>query len=92
MSSKFAQAEAPKPAPRDPVAPIAPHDGASLEALFDRAVRETFEPVLQDWMGTHADAIVERMKPLIAEWMDKNFPPLLAAAVEAEFVRTRKAR
>jgi uncharacterized protein len=92
VSSKFAQVEAPKPAPRDPVAPIAPHDGASLEALFDRAVRETFEPVLQDWMGTHADAIMDRMKPLIAEWMDKNFPQLLAAAVEAEFVRSRKAR
>jgi len=92
VSSKFAQVEAPKPVPRDPVAQIAPHDGASLEALFDRAVRETFEPVLQDWMGTHADAIMDRMKPLIAEWMDKNFPPLLAAAVEAEFVRSRKAR
>ncbi len=92
VSSKFAQVEQPKPAPRDPVAPIAPHNGASLEALFDRAVRETFEPVLQDWMGTHTDAIMERMKPLIAEWMDKNFPPLLAAAVEAEFVRSRKAR
>jgi cell pole-organizing protein PopZ len=92
VSSKFAQVEQPKPAPRDPVAQIAPHNGASLEALFDRAVRETFEPVLQDWMGTNTDAIMERMKPLIAEWMDKNFPPLLAAAVEAEFVRSRKAR
>ena len=92
VSSKFARAESASPPPRDPAAPIAPHDGNSLEALFDRAVRETFEPVLQEWMGTHADAIVERMKPLIGEWMDKNFPPLLAAAVEAEFVRTRKPR
>jgi hypothetical protein len=92
VSNKFARAEAAAPAPRDSVAPIAPIDGASLEAVFDRAVRETFEPVLQEWMGAHADAIVERMKPLIAEWMDKNFPPLLAAAVEAEFVRSRKAR
>jgi hypothetical protein len=92
VSSKFVPAETAAPAPRDRVAPIAPHDGNSLEAVFDRAVRETFEPVLQEWMGAHADAIVERMKPLIAEWMDKNFPPLLAAAVEAEFVRSRKAR
>ncbi len=92
VQNKFVQVEQPRPASRDPVAPIAPHDGATLEAVFDRAVRETFEPVLQEWMGAHADAIVERMKPLIAEWMDKNFPPLLAAAVEAEFVRSRKAR
>jgi cell pole-organizing protein PopZ len=60
--------------------------------VFDRAVREAFEPVLQEWLGDHTDAILERVKPLIAEWMDKNFPPLLAAAVEAEFVRSRKAR
>jgi hypothetical protein len=92
VSSKFARAEPAAPPPRDTTAPIAPHDGNTLEALFDRAVRETFEPVLEQWMGSHTDAIMERMKPLIAEWMDKNFPPLLAAAVEAEFVRTRKAR
>jgi cell pole-organizing protein PopZ len=91
VSNRFVRAEA-APTPRDPAAPVAPLDGNTLEALFDRAVRETFEPVLQEWMGAHADAIVERMKPLISEWMDKNFPPLLSAAVEAEFVRSRKAR
>ena len=90
VSSKFNQPEPAQAPQRDTMGHIAPHDGATLEALFDRAVRETFEPVLQKWMGENADAVVERMKPAIAEWMDKNFPPLLAAAVEAEFVRTRK--
>ena len=36
VSSKFARAESASPPPRDPAAPIAPHDGNSLEALFDR--------------------------------------------------------
>ena len=92
VSNRFVRAESAAPTTRDPVAPIAPHDGNTLEAVFDRAVREAFEPVLQEWLGDHTDAILERVKPLIAEWMDKNFPPLLAAAVEAEFVRSRKAR
>jgi uncharacterized protein len=92
VSDKFIQGEPAPAAPRDTRAAVAPHDGASLEALFDRAVRETFEPVLQQWLNENADQIVERMKPAITEWMDKNFPPMLAAAVEAEFVRTRKPR
>jgi uncharacterized protein len=92
VSTKFTQTEPTPAPPRDTRAPVASHDGATLEAIFDRAVRETFEPVLQKWMEENSAAIVERMKPAIAEWMDKNFPPLLSAAVEAEFVRTRRPR
>jgi cell pole-organizing protein PopZ len=91
-SPRFDRQEPAPAAPRDTRAPVAQHDGPTLEAIFDRAVRETFEPVLQKWMEENSAAIVERMKPAIAEWMDKNFPPLLSAAVEAEFVRTRRQR
>ena len=60
-------------------APVAPLDGLSVEAVFDRAVRETFEPVLRAWLQAQADVIVERMKPAIREWMDDNLPAMLKA-------------
>ena len=43
VSNRFVRAESAAPTTRDPVAPIAPHDGNTLEAVFDRAVREAFE-------------------------------------------------
>lgn len=86
------QEEAETPARRSPPDPVAPLDGASIEALFDRAVRETFDPVLRGWLGEHADVIVERMKPVIREWLDQNFPPMLEEAVRNEVARVAKAR
>lgn len=86
------QEEEEAPAHRAPPAPVAPLDGASIEALFDRAVRETFDPVLRGWLGEHADAIVDRMKPVIREWLDHNFPPMLEEAVRNEVARVAKAR
>lgn len=87
--------EEPAPAPAAPqysYAPIAPVDGASVENVFERAVRESFEPVLQQYLSDNSAAVVERMKPLIREWMDEHFPPLLEGAVRAEVERVVKAR
>jgi cell pole-organizing protein PopZ len=79
------------PAPRNS-APIAPVDGASVETVFERAVRESFEPVLQKYLSDNSAAVIDRMKPLIREWMDEHFPPLLEGAVRAEVERVVKAR
>jgi cell pole-organizing protein PopZ len=79
---------APRPAP----APLAPVDGATVENVFERAVRESFEPVMQKYLGDNSAAVIERMKPLIREWMDEHFPALLEGAVRAEVERVVKAR
>jgi hypothetical protein len=81
----------PAPAPRT-AAPIAPVDGASVENVFERAVRESFEPVLHKYLSDNSAAVIDRMKPLIREWMDEHFPPLLEGAVRAEVERVVKAR
>ena len=81
----------PAPAPR-PAAPIAPVDGSTVENVFERAVRESFEPVLKQYLSDNDAAVIERMKPLIREWMDEHFPPLLEGAVRAEVERVVKAR
>lgn len=78
--------------PQYSYAPIAPVDGASVESVFERAVRESFEPVLQQYLSDNSAAVIERMKPLIREWMDEHFPPLLEGAVRAEVERVVKAR
>jgi cell pole-organizing protein PopZ len=80
---------APEPAR---AAPIAPVDGSSVESVFERAVRESFEPVLQKYLADNSATVIERMKPLIREWMDEHFPALLEGAVRAEVERVVKAR
>ncbi len=82
----------PAPAPVRNTSPIAPVDGASVENVFERAVRESFEPVLQKYLSDNSDAVITRMKPLIREWMDEHFPALLEGAVRAEVERVVKAR
>jgi uncharacterized protein len=81
-----------QPAPVRNTSPIAPVDGASVENVFERAVRESFEPVLQKYLSDNSDAVITRMKPLIREWMDEHFPALLEGAVRAEVERVVKAR
>jgi hypothetical protein len=81
----------PQPAPRN-TTPIAPVDGSTVENVFERAVRESFEPVLQKYLSDNSAAVIDRMKPLIREWMDEHFPPLLEGAVRAEVERVVKAR
>lgn len=78
-------------APRAPVS-MAHVDGASVEAVFERAVRESFDPVLAKYLSDNSGAVIEQMKPLIREWMDEHFPPLLEGAVRAEVERVVKAR
>ena len=67
-------------------------DGSSVESVFERAVRESFEPVLQKYLQDNSQLVIERMKPLIREWMDENFPALLDNAVRGEVERIVKAR
>ena len=86
------EAEPEPVAPVRSAAPIAPVDGASVEAVFERAVRESFEPVLYKYLSDNSQAVIEGMKPLIREWMDEHFPPLLEGAVRAEVERVVKAR
>ena len=59
-----------------------------MEAVFERAVREAFEPVVKAWLTDNSGAIVERMKPLIQEWMNERFPALLRDMVRDELTRT----
>jgi cell pole-organizing protein PopZ len=77
---------------RAPAAAVAPVDGRTIEAVFEKAVRESFDPVLVEWLGSNSDAVIERMKPLIREWMDEHFPALLEGAVRNEVARVVKAR
>jgi cell pole-organizing protein PopZ len=60
--------------------------------VFERAVRESFEPVVQKYLSDNSSAVIEAMKPLIREWMDEHFPPLLEGAVRAEVERVVKSR
>ena len=95
MEDTFANIEPePENVPYAAAAPaaVAPIDGRTVEAVFERAVREAFDPVVNKWLGTNADAIVERMKPLIREWMDEHFPALLEGAVRDEVARVARAR
>ena len=83
----------PAPAPvRAAPAPLAPLDGSSVETVFERAVRESFEPVLQKYIADNSAAVIDRMKPLIREWMDEHFPALLEGAVRAEVERVVRSR
>jgi len=82
----------PEPEPPARAPALAPVDGATVENVFERAVRESFEPVLQKYIADNSSAVIEGMKPLIREWMDENFPALLEGAVRSEVERVVKAR
>ena len=78
--------------PRHDTSPMPGIDGKTVEAVFERAVRESFAPVLTQYLQANTDDIVARMKPLIREWMDEHFPALLEGAVRNEVARAVKAR
>lgn len=82
----------PAPRPRPAPAPLAPVSGSTVENVFERAVRESFEPVLEKYLADNSGAVIEGMKPLIREWMDEHFPALLEGAVRTEIERVVKAR
>ena len=72
--------------------PLAPISGSTVENVFERAVRESFEPVMAKYLADNSGAVIEGMKPLIREWMDEHFPALLEGAVRTEIERVVKAR
>ena len=73
-------------------APVAPLEGRTLEAVFDKAVRGAFDPVLRDWLDQNKDAVIERMKPVVTAWLDENFPSMLEEAVKGELARVARSR
>jgi len=81
----------PEPQRYQPQQPMAA-EGSSVESVFERAVRESFEPVLQQYLTDNSQVVIERMKPLIREWMDEKFPALLENAVRGEVEKIVKAR
>lgn len=67
-------------------------EGDSVEAVFERAVRASVQPLLNQWMDARKDDLLASVKPLIREWMDEHFPALLEGAVRDEVARVVKAR
>ena len=93
--SKIPDAVAPAPAPTPiqvPRAHAPAPDGSSVEAVFERAVANAFDPLLQHWMDSNKQDLLNAVKPLIREWMDEHFPALLEGAVRNEVERVVKAR
>jgi hypothetical protein len=96
MEDSFASIQAPKaeeiaPAPAR-IDPPAMPDGASVQAVFEKAVRDGFGPVLHQWLGDNSNDVLDKLKPLVREWMDEHFPALLEGAVRAEVERVARAR
>jgi cell pole-organizing protein PopZ len=75
---------------RGPAMP--PVEGNSVEAVFERAVRASVDPVLAQWMSNHQGDLMNAVKPLLREWMDDHFPALLEGAVREEVARVIRAR
>jgi cell pole-organizing protein PopZ len=74
------------------IAVVAPDSGDSIEAVFTRAVQQSFEPTLRGWVEGNRDEIVRSLAPLIRDWMDENLPPLIEAAVAKEISRAVRSR
>ncbi|HUO90175.1 MAG TPA: DUF2497 domain-containing protein [Rhizomicrobium sp.] len=93
--AKIPAAVAPAPTPAAVSAPTrgpAAADGASIEAVFERAVTNAFDPVLHQWMDANKMDLLDAVKPLIREWMDEHFPALLEGAVRNEVERVVRSR
>jgi uncharacterized protein len=67
-------------------------EGDSVEAVFERAVRDAVGPHIDQWMSNQRDELLAAMKPLIREWMDEHFPAILEGAVRDEVARAVRAR
>jgi cell pole-organizing protein PopZ len=78
--------------PEPAAAPAPAADGSSVQDVFEKAVRDSFEPVLHKWLGEHSDDVIDKLKPLVRQWMDDHFPALLEGAVRAEVERVARAR
>ncbi|HEY5336932.1 MAG TPA: DUF2497 domain-containing protein [Rhizomicrobium sp.] len=84
--------EEPKPAPAVSASVMKSVDGDTVEAVFERAVRDAVGPHIDHWMETQKNDLLTAMRPLIREWMDEHFPALLEGAVRDEVARVVKAR
>jgi cell pole-organizing protein PopZ len=84
MSKAFEPYGKPAEAAPTPAAAMPPMDGNQLESVFSRAVMQSFDPVLRDWMNKNSESVVQHMKPIIREWMDQNLPDLIERAVTSE--------
>jgi cell pole-organizing protein PopZ len=87
-----AVATAPAPLAAAPSHSFTTPEGLSVEAVFERAITSSFDPMLQKWMDTNKSELMASVKPLIREWMDEHFPALLEGAVRNEVERVVKAR
>jgi len=96
LEDSFASIQTPPKAEAAPAAAPAEYaplaDGASVQVVFEKAVRDGFGPVLQKWLGDNSDVVVDKLKPLVRQWMDEHFPALLEGAVRAEVERVARAR
>lgn len=66
--------------------------GSTVEALFLRAIQDSFTPTLQEWVDAHSGQIMDQLKPLIRAWMDTHLPQLIEAAVQKEISRAAGSR
>jgi hypothetical protein len=82
----------PAPAPMASTFRSTSIDGDSVEAVFERAVRDAVGPHIDQWMSAQKNELLAAMKPLIREWMDEHFPAILEGAVRDEVARAVKAR
>lgn len=97
IDDAFANLDVPDetPSPRPAAVASAPRpalDGDSVEAVFERAVRDAVGPHIDQWMAGQKDELLGSMRPLIRDWMDEHFPALLEGAVRDEVARVVKAR
>ena len=84
--------EAEEAAPGAVAASMPVVNGHSVEAVFERAVSSSVEPLLHQWMDGRKDELLAAVKPMIRDWMDEHFPALLEGAVRDEVARVVKAR
>lgn len=95
IDDTFSNIDVPAEAPRakpSAAASFSPVDGNSVEAVFERAVRDAVGPHIDQWLDGRKDDLMTAMRPLIREWMDDHFPALLEGAVRDEVARAVKAR
>jgi cell pole-organizing protein PopZ len=92
LDSEEEDADEPAPSPMASTFRSTTVDGNSVEAVFERAVRDAVGPHSDLWLSAKMYDLLAGMKPLIREWMDEHFPAFLEGAVRDEVARAVKAR
>ena len=73
-------------------APVAPVSGLTVEAVFERAVRETFEPVVAQWLGSNSRRDRRPHEAADPRMDGRAFPGTAGRRVRNEVARVVKAR